>query len=219
MNVLTSHRGHRIVQHVTIAAQHPPAFRTHSVVVAGVLLIVVQIAQILRIGVSVRRIESFFKEEDVPESISSLKRTAEPTESEALGIERASFVWNKPEDEKKDEKKKPKRRWLRLSFWAKEAVDVPATAKEEEEEETPFELRDIDVVFPSGKLTLVTGPTASGKSSLLHALLGEMTMSSATGRVLVPVRFAFLPSSGRSCTAWRVTEKYNPGGQGHGPAQ
>ena len=30
-----------------------------------------------------------------------------------------------------------------------------------------FELRDLNVVFPHGELTVVTGPTASGKTALL----------------------------------------------------
>ena len=30
-----------------------------------------------------------------------------------------------------------------------------------------FELQNLDIVFPEGKLTLVTGPTASGKSALI----------------------------------------------------
>lgn len=40
--------------------------------------------------------------------------------------------------------------------------------------ETPnqFLLGPLDIVFPSGKLTLVTGATGSGKSALLAALLG-----------------------------------------------
>ncbi|KAF9255339.1 multidrug resistance-associated ABC transporter [Marasmius fiardii PR-910] len=45
-------------------------------------------------------------------------------------------------------------------------------------QETGFELRDISVMFPEGKLTVVTGPTASGKSALLRAVLGEMTLVS-----------------------------------------
>lgn len=40
--------------------------------------------------------------------------------------------------------------------------------------ERQFELRDINVIFPPGELSLVTGPTASGKTALLRALLGEM---------------------------------------------
>ena len=34
-----------------------------------------------------------------------------------------------------------------------------------------FELRDITVMFPEGELTVVTGPTASGKTALLVCLL------------------------------------------------
>lgn len=46
-----------------------------------------------------------------------------------------------------------------------------------------FELRDINVMFPDGKLTLVTGPTASGKTALLMALLGELT--TLEGRIVM----------------------------------
>ncbi|KAJ2929604.1 hypothetical protein H1R20_g7490, partial [Candolleomyces eurysporus] len=45
-------------------------------------------------------------------------------------------------------------------------------------EQPRFELRDINVKFPEGKLTVVTGPTASGKTALLMAVLGEMTLTS-----------------------------------------
>jgi len=47
-----------------------------------------------------------------------------------------------------------------------------------------FELTDISVHFPDGKLTCITGPTASGKSALLMALLGEMTLLPG-GRVIM----------------------------------
>ncbi|KAJ2887998.1 hypothetical protein IWW38_005024, partial [Coemansia aciculifera] len=47
-----------------------------------------------------------------------------------------------------------------------------------------FTLRDISLRFPVGGLSLVVGPTGSGKSSLLAALIGEMTLTS--GHVLLP---------------------------------
>ncbi|KAJ2908621.1 hypothetical protein GGI21_002703, partial [Coemansia aciculifera] len=47
-----------------------------------------------------------------------------------------------------------------------------------------FFLKDIDVRFPHGALSIVAGPTGSGKSSLLSALIGEMTLT--RGRILLP---------------------------------
>ncbi|CAG8731386.1 16235_t:CDS:10, partial [Dentiscutata erythropus] len=37
-----------------------------------------------------------------------------------------------------------------------------------------FKLKELDVIFPPGKLSLIHGPTGCGKSALLKALLGEM---------------------------------------------
>ncbi|KAJ2057815.1 hypothetical protein GGI17_005430 [Coemansia sp. S146] len=47
-----------------------------------------------------------------------------------------------------------------------------------------FALKDIDVRFPHGELSIVAGPTGSGKSSLLSALIGEMTLT--RGHILLP---------------------------------
>ncbi|KAK7205296.1 P-loop containing nucleoside triphosphate hydrolase protein, partial [Myxozyma melibiosi] len=47
-----------------------------------------------------------------------------------------------------------------------------------------FALWDLSIDFPVGKLTVVIGPTGSGKSSLLMALLGEMTL--IEGNVFLP---------------------------------
>ncbi|KAJ2825755.1 Transporter of the ATP-binding cassette (ABC), partial [Coemansia erecta] len=47
-----------------------------------------------------------------------------------------------------------------------------------------FELRDITANFPVGKLSVIAGPTGSGKTSLLMALLGEMRL--VAGQVMIP---------------------------------
>ncbi|KAK1783541.1 hypothetical protein QBC45DRAFT_90973 [Copromyces sp. CBS 386.78] len=47
-----------------------------------------------------------------------------------------------------------------------------------------FRLLDLDVEFQEGKLNVITGPTGSGKTSMLMALLGEMTI--LKGRVFLP---------------------------------
>ncbi|KAJ1729945.1 hypothetical protein LPJ72_004709 [Coemansia sp. Benny D160-2] len=53
-----------------------------------------------------------------------------------------------------------------------------------EDDTMKFSLKDIDVRFPLGGLSIIAGPTGSGKSSLLSALVGEMTL--VRGRVLLP---------------------------------
>ncbi|KZV81042.1 hypothetical protein EXIGLDRAFT_658801 [Exidia glandulosa HHB12029] len=123
---------------------------------------------------------------------------------ERIGFKSATFVWYKtsikPEkllaDEVKkkveEEKKANRRSWVQLltlrkkpvarpsilpdaasgttgaTSTAVEGVSASATPRQE------FALRDISVVFPRGKMSLVYGPTGSGKSSLLSAVLGEM---------------------------------------------
>lgn len=47
-----------------------------------------------------------------------------------------------------------------------------------------FRLLDMNIDFKIGKLNVITGPTGSGKTSLLMALLGEMTMIS--GKIFLP---------------------------------
>ncbi|ODV87244.1 hypothetical protein CANARDRAFT_194758 [[Candida] arabinofermentans NRRL YB-2248] len=47
-----------------------------------------------------------------------------------------------------------------------------------------FKLRDINIDFKIGKLNVILGPTGSGKSSLLLALLGEM--DEVSGKVFLP---------------------------------
>lgn len=55
--------------------------------------------------------------------------------------------------------------------------DEPDLAHESSAEPTRFELRDISVKFPEGKLTVVTGPTASGKTALLVRPLRPITIA------------------------------------------
>lgn len=50
---------------------------------------------------------------------------------------------------------------------ASASADASTDADAENAKERRFELRDINVVFPEGKMTVITGPTASGKTALL----------------------------------------------------
>lgn len=55
-------------------------------------------------------------------------------------------------------------------------------------EGTAFALRDLDLTFRVGQLNVVTGPTGSGKTSLLMALLGEMAL--LQGQISLPGAFS-----------------------------
>ncbi|KAG0272986.1 hypothetical protein BGZ95_011219 [Linnemannia exigua] len=54
------------------------------------------------------------------------------------------------------------------------------------EDEDQFILRNINVSFPVGELSIICGPTGSGKTSLLMAMLGEMDV--LTGHIYLPRR-------------------------------
>lgn len=135
--------------------------------------------------VSLRRIEKYLSEDEVPDYVSSLMRSApsphEPVDTR-LGCAGATFRWPAaPTDDDKD-KNKPKTgifakigaawgavtgfigRVLVVLRLKKKAEPKEETA-EEAVEEAPFELRDIGVIFPEGVISLVSGPTGSGKSS------------------------------------------------------
>ena len=92
-----------------------------------------------------QRIEAFLNEEEVPEWASTLSESA---------VEPAN---NEDEDREIG--------FADASFeWKEASSDDIAPAR--------FHLGPLNVVFPPGNLTIVSGATGSGKSGLLAALLG-----------------------------------------------
>ncbi|SCZ87687.1 BZ3500_MvSof-1268-A1-R1_Chr2-2g05153 [Microbotryum saponariae] len=55
--------------------------------------------------------------------------------------------------------------------------------------DTAFRLKDLAIEFPKGKLTVISGPTGSGKTSMLLALLGELQV--VEGKVFLPPAVSF----------------------------
>ncbi|KAH8810190.1 hypothetical protein DL96DRAFT_1821685 [Flagelloscypha sp. PMI_526] len=136
--------------------------------------------------VSLQRIATYLDEDEVPSFVTDAAEEEELLEGgddDALGFDHASFKWNETPEKKPEP---PAKKWLTLpkifqrqpSEASSPAVE-PSTPVPElgaEEEDHKFQLTDLTVAFPEGKLSMIVGPTASGKTALLMALLGEMTL-------------------------------------------
>jgi hypothetical protein len=130
----------------------------------------------LQTKVALDRIATYLDEDEVDEQVSSLKRShfgasaGDDDVVKALGIENGTFKWN--EVEEKDDKtpkaagsvaSTPTENPVRETNDDSERRSITAS----EASDHRFELKDIDVMFPERQLTVVTGPTASGKTALL----------------------------------------------------
>ncbi|KAF7362379.1 hypothetical protein MVEN_00584800 [Mycena venus] len=143
------------------------------------------IVQLLQTRVSLNRIAVYLDEAEVSEQVSSLKKdrsgpVSVESEEDRLGLENASFKWNEVEDAPvaKDGKDKNGKRTASETDSILTTESETATVADHK-----FELKDLSIVFPEGELTVVTGPTASGKTALLMAVLGEMT--TLNGRIIM----------------------------------
>ncbi|KAJ7619563.1 hypothetical protein FB45DRAFT_931097, partial [Roridomyces roridus] len=120
------------------------------------------------------RIANYLEEDEVTPQVSTLKQdlAAPPPADdvdEGLGIENASFEFPRTPESA-----------------ASSVADVSTVVDEVQTQDHRFELRDISVIFPEGRLSVITGPTASGKTALLMALMGEMTiLPAAGGRIIM----------------------------------
>jgi ABC-type multidrug transport system fused ATPase/permease subunit len=112
------------------------------------------VAEVQEAKVSVDRVDEFLREEETGK-YEQLKTT--DLEDEFIGFKDATFSW---------------------------ASKTSADQADQQGSNESFRLLDLDVEFPIGKLSIVVGPTGSGKTSLLLALLGEMTLLG--GNVYLP---------------------------------
>lgn len=132
----------------------------------------------LQTGVALKRIAVYLDEEEVTDQVSSLKKDHSepylPGDDEGLGLEHATFKWNEVvEVAEKGKESSPNK--ISSSPTSSEVTDEASTTTVDnisersigEREDRVFELRDITIRFPEGELTVVTGPTASGKTALL----------------------------------------------------
>jgi len=91
------------------------------------------LTEIFRLNVSVKRVNTFLKCEDIPKYVEHLDYST--SKSVDIEIKEGEFAWN----------------------------------------DGPTFLQNIDLIVKPGTLHVIAGPTGSGKSSLLSAILGQMT--------------------------------------------
>ncbi|KAJ3379229.1 hypothetical protein HDU92_006829 [Lobulomyces angularis] len=124
-----------------------------------------EIGWVLQIKVSFERIFSFLNEPELAKYSINLEEEQE-TLNPKIGFKNGIFSYNKK---------------LENEF---NLIDLQDNTEAVETINKNFILNTFDLEFPVGKLSIVIGPTGSGKSSLLLALLGEMT--SITGGSFLP---------------------------------
>ncbi|KAH9854526.1 multidrug resistance-associated ABC transporter [Lenzites betulinus] len=132
------------------------------------------VVSILQAKVALDRIATYLDEEEVDEQVSTLKKGRVPPSEESdtgLGIIHGTFRWNETSNSADDLHSSPTTDPPEVAS----TMDDTASTIADSTGDRRFELKDISVMFPEGQLTVVTGPTASGKTALLMALLGELT--------------------------------------------
>jgi ABC-type multidrug transport system fused ATPase/permease subunit len=108
------------------------------------------IAHVQEARVSINRVEDFLNEEE-SKKYSQLSTNNAVDEPPQIALDNATLTWDTVRSSSED-------------------VLNNGTAAD------AFRMIDVDVHFRLGKLTIIAGPTGSGKTSLLMALLGEMKL-------------------------------------------
>ena len=176
-----------------------------------------QINEILNTFVSIQRIQKFLEEEDVPDWVSTLYKNSSNDSQQTkktrkiddlpFGCDNATFTWARNKSNAAKEIKPSSASFLsrvsaklrlgkkRNAAESQPLLDDAGTSEPASEDRDqdlnnpPFQLKNISLSFPRGKMTLIAGPTSSGKSSLLNALLGEMDLVSGTVHLPKDVMF------------------------------
>ncbi|KAH0609923.1 uncharacterized protein H6S33_012469 [Morchella sextelata] len=103
------------------------------------------VTNVLQTKVSIDRVEDFLSEEDTEKYIQLKSTEDEDPDAPLIGFKDATFTWGSKNQ-------------------VKDRGGISA-----------FQLQDLNITFIPEELNIIAGPTGSGKTSLLMALLGEMT--------------------------------------------
>ncbi|KAJ3100106.1 hypothetical protein HDU97_002488 [Phlyctochytrium planicorne] len=146
------------------------------------------VVEISKVKVSLGRIEAFLAEDEFKQHGNYNQGSDEDIE---IGFRNGTFRWffnpNSPKSRKFRQEQQRKKNASKTPTTDEPATQSPhINSTPSTSDSNAFTLHDLNLAFPLGKLTAIFGPTGSGKSSLLLALLGEMNRTTGT---------CFLPSS------------------------
>lgn len=108
-------------------------------------------------------------------------------EDKIIIFKNATFAWAKPTKRIKSPKKNKKNKGKSKKNLSRASIqrrDSSSSSDPLLNEPTPFTLKDISLAIGREELIGVTGEIGSGKSSLLHAIIGDMIKKS--GDVQIP---------------------------------
>ncbi|GJJ77882.1 hypothetical protein EMPS_10241 [Entomortierella parvispora] len=136
------------------------------------------IQNLMQTMVSLDRMNRFLEEEDIirDTTVTKIDAKAKVSTDPIIGFVNASFVWPNKEHEKAEAKVAEKASLFQRfkSMFSKTPKKVEEPVPEVATPQERFKLKNISVDFPVGQLSVIVGPTGSGKSALLLALLGEL---------------------------------------------
>ncbi|KAJ8692856.1 hypothetical protein PTI98_010127 [Pleurotus ostreatus] len=91
----------------------------------------------------------------------------------AIEVKNASFMWDSPPPDDAKSKKRP-------GLYAHVPTSTTSAGKAKNDDKTIFEMKDVNLTIPRGKLVAIVGAVGSGKTSLLQGIIGEMRRTSGT---------------------------------------
>ncbi|KAI8835590.1 hypothetical protein BJ741DRAFT_607321 [Chytriomyces cf. hyalinus JEL632] len=145
------------------------------------------LVSLLDVWVSVKRIKQFLLEDELERFTSGVDGQSMETDACKMKLKSASFEWPEP-DKASVEAVVPtvgffKRTWRAVFGYRAGYTPLISEAsifQTAAAAEPSFKLADMDIEFPSSKLSVVVGATGAGKTSLILSLLGETTRLSGT---------------------------------------